>query len=431
MQKGKEIMKDVFQRFDMRRPPIRTKWYLKPIIKTLCAPAFRKHKPIITYENGVENLKGPFLMLCNHNAFLDFKIAATLLGNNDANYVVAIDGFIGREWLLRSVGCICKRKFTNDIILIKHLKKVIEMGNVAVIYPEARYSLCGTTAVLPRSLGKLAKLLGVPVVTLICHGHHINSPFWNTSHERGVCPTEATYKQLLTKEQVETLDADTINRYIIDEFKYDDFAWQKQRKIRICDEKRAEGLHRVLYKCPHCLSERNMTSSGSRIACTSCGKEWEMTEYGELSAVTGDTEYPHIPDWYEWERSSVRQEVEAGGYSTGILSVAVDTLPNAKGFIRLGNGTLIHDMNGFRVEVTDRDGKHHEMIKDVASLYSCHIEYQYFFKHGDCIDLSTLEDTWYIYPEEQFPVTKIALATEELHRQFLLKKGWTLTEGLM
>jgi len=354
-----------------------------------------------------------------------------VLGKNDANYVVAIDGFIGREWLLRNVGCICKRKFTNDTNLIKNLKKVIDMGNVAVIYPEARYSLCGTTAVLPHSLGKLAKFLNVPVVTLICHGHHVNSPFWNTSRDRGVCPTEARFKQLLTKEQVETLDVDTINQHIVDEFQYDDFAWQKQRGIRICDEKRAEGLHRVLYKCPNCLSEHDMTSSGSRIACTACGKEWEMTEYGELRAIKGDTEYPHIPDWYEWERLNVRQEVEAGSYSSGVLSVVVDSLPNSKGFIRLGHGTLIHDMNGFRVEVIDSDGQRHEMIKDVASLYSCHIEYQYLFKHGDCLDLSTLQDTWYIYPKGQFSVTKMALATEELHRHFLLRKGWALIDGLM
>jgi ribosomal protein S27E len=305
------------------------------------------------------------------------------------------------------------------------------MGNVAVIYPEARYSLCGTTAVLPRSLGKLVKFLNVPVVTLICHGHHVNSPFWDTSHDRGVCPTEATFKLLLTKEQVETLDVNNINKCIADEFQYDDFAWQKERGIRICDKKRAEGLHRVLYKCPNCLSEQNMTSSGTRIACTACGKEWEMTEYGELRAITGDTEYSHIPDWYEWERLCVRQEVEAGIYSSGVLQVVVDSLPNSKGFLRLGRGTLIHDMNGFRVEVTDRDGRRHEMIKDVPSLYSCHIEYQYLFKHGDCVELSTLMDTWYIYPEGQFSVTKMALATEKLYRNFLLKKGWALIDEVM
>ena len=111
-----------------------------------------------------------------------------------ANYVVAIDGFLKREWLLRDVGCICKRKFTSDIMLVKQLMRTIKNGDVAVIYPEARYSLCGTTAVLPESLGKLCKLLKVPVVTLICHGHHVNSPFWNL-HDRGVKPTEAEFKK--------------------------------------------------------------------------------------------------------------------------------------------------------------------------------------------------------------------------------------------
>jgi len=416
-------MEKEIKRFDMKKPPRKIKWYLKPIRDIMCYPAFIKYKPIISYENGVENLKGPFLLLCNHNAFLDFKIASTLLGKNDANYVVAIDGFIGREKLLRDVGCICKRKFTNDITLIRQLKRVVDMGNVAVIYPEARYSLCGTTAVLPESLGKLAKLLKVPLVTLICHGHHINSPFWDTSHERGVSRTAATYKQLFTKEEIESLPVDEINNAIVNEFQYDDFAWQKENGIRICDKNRAKGLHRVLYKCPHCKEENKIESDGVKLFCTSCGKQWEMTELGELKAINGETEFSHIPDWYEWERSEVAKEVQNGTYSSGELPVMVDSLPNAKKFIHLGKGSLIHDMNGFKVNVTDNNGEHYEMIKDVPSLYSCHIEYQYLFKHGDCIDLNTLQDTWYIYPEGDFSVTKMALATEELHRKFLSDKG--------
>lgn len=141
-----------------------------------------------------------------------------------------------------------------------------------------------------------------------------------------------------------------------------------------------------------------------------------MTEYGELEAKDGETEFSHIPDWYEWERSQVRAEVDAGTYSSGELSVHVDSLPNAKRFIRLGVGTLIHDMNGFTVRGTDIDGDPFEMIKPVPSLNSCHIEYDYLGKNGDCVDLNTLEDTWYIYPHgSDFSVTKMALATEELY----------------
>ena len=407
-------MKEV-KRFDMSMPPKNIKWYLKPITKLLYMPAIKKYKPIIT-KIGTEDIKGPFLLLCNHNAFLDFKIASYLLGKNRANYVVAIDGFIGREWLLRNVGCICKRKFTNDMILVKQLKRVINMGNVAVLYPEARYSLCGTSAVLPESLGKLVKFLGVPVVTLICHGHHVNSPFWDTSHERGIEHTEATYKLLFSAEEVKEKSVDEINEAINKDFVYDDFKWQKENNLKIADENRALGLHRVIYQCPHCKTEYKMTSYGSTLKCTECEKEWEMTEYGELKAKDGETEFSHIPDWYEWERLNVRKEVEEGRYNSGELEVTVDSLPNAKKFIRLGEGKLIHDMNGFKVWGSSADGTTFEMVKPVESLYSCHIEYQYLFKHGDCIDLNTLDDTWYIYPKgDNFAVTKMALATEELY----------------
>ena len=405
-----------FERFDMKKPPVRTRWFLRPLTYILSMPDVWKHKNILT-KTGTEGLKPPFVLLCNHNAFMDFKVATKAIFPWRANYVVAIDGFIGREKLLRDVGCICKRKFTNDIILVKQLIQTIKNGDVAVIYPEARYSLCGTTAVLPESLGKMCKLLKVPVVTLICHGHHVNSPFWNL-HDRKVRPTEAEFKLLFTAEEVQSESVDVINRKIAEAFRYDDFAWQKEKGIRVTYKKRAEGLHKVLYQCPKCLTEFKMSSEGIVLRCDSCGKEWEMSELGELKAKDGETEFSHIPDWYEWERANVRKEVENGTYSSGELPVKVNSLPNAKKFIYLGEGTMIHDCNGFLVKGTDVDGDPFEMIKPVPSLYSCHIEYEYLGKFGDCVDLNTFDDTWYIYPDPdrcEFSVTKMALATEELY----------------
>ena len=426
----KQVDFDKIERFDMTLPPRSIKWYLKPIVKLLVNPAIKKYKPEVELIETAE-LEPPFILLCNHNAFLDFKVARYLLKDMDASYVVAIDGFIGRENLLRNVGCICKRKFTNDIQLVYSIKKSLAMKQVVVIYPEARYSLCGTTAILPESLGKMAKLFKVPIVTLICHGHHVNSPFWDTSHERGIEQTAATFKLLIDQNDIKTLSVDEINKRIVDEFQYDDFKWQKDNNLKISDPNRAKGLHRVLYQCPHCKKEFMMDSHDTVLECKACGKKWEMTELGELKALDGKTEFSHIPDWYEWERSNVRKEVLDGTYNSGELKVVVDTLPNAKKFLRLGSGTLVHDMNGFKVNVTDEFGKTHEMIKDVPSLYSCHIEYQYLFKHGDCIDLNTLTETWYIYPEgENFSVTKMALATEELYLNDKRKKGMEIKKGL-
>ena len=422
-------MEQNFPRFDMKRPPVPTKWYLQPVEWVLSMPDVIKHRNILT-KIGTEDLKPPYVLLCNHNAFMDFKVATKAVFPHRANYVVAIDGFIGREGLLRNIGCICKRKFTSDVTLIRQLKRVVENGNIAVIYPEARYSLCGTTAVLPASLGKLCRLLGVPVATLICHGHHVNSPFWNLA-DRGVRPTEAEFSLLYTAEELKQATADEVNDKIVAAFQYDDFAWQKERGIRTPYAKRAEGLHKVLYQCPACGTEFRMSAEGTQLRCEACGKTWTMTELGELAADSGETEFSHIPDWYEWERENVKKEVAAGTYSSGELAVHVDSLPNAERFIRLGEGTLVHDMAGFTVRGVDADGDPFEMIKPVPSLYSCHIEYEYLGKYGDCVDLNTLDDTWYIYPHgSDFSVTKMALATEELYFAHRRAIGRPCREGL-
>ena len=405
-----------FTRFDMSKPPVRTKWYLRPLTYILSAPDVFKHRTKIT-KTRTEGLKPPYLMLCNHNSFLDFKVLTKAIFPSRANYVVAIDGFIGREKLLRNVGCICKRKFTNDIVLVKQLKQVLKNGDIAVVYPEARYSLCGTTAVLPESLGKLCKAMKVPVVTFICHGNHVTSPFWNL-HDRGIKPTEAEMTLLFTPEELAGMSFEEINKKLVEVFQYDDYRWQKERGLRTKYKKRAEGLQKVLYQCPACKTEFRMETEGTKLRCKACGKTWVLSELNELTAEDGRTEFSHIPDWYEWERSNVRAEVEAGTYTSGELDVHVDSLPNAKGYVRLGNGKMVHDEKGFRVWGTDDQGMAFSMEIPAATQYSVHIEYEYLGKYGDCVDLNTLQDTWYVYPHgNDFAVTKMALATEELYQK--------------
>ncbi|MBR5401878.1 MAG: hypothetical protein IK102_08710 [Treponema sp.] len=406
-------MLDNIPRFDLGKPPL--KQHLRPLIWLLSFPDVISHKNKLTKIN-MEGIKPPYLLLCNHNAFMDFKVATKAIFPHRANYVVAIDGFWKREWLLRFIGCICKRKFTNDISLVRQLKRVIDRGDIAAIYPEARYSLCGTNAVLPESLGKLAKVLHVPVVTLICHGHHVNSPFWNLPDHK-VKGTEATMKCLYTAEQLEAANYKDVMKAIEKEFEYDDYKWQKEKGLKITYPQRAKGLHKILYKCPMCHTEYKMSSGGTTLRCTACGKEWEMTEFGELCAKSGATEFSHIPDWYEWEREQVRKEIEAGTYGI-TLTAQTDALPNAKRYIDIGKSTLTHDMTGFTLTGTcATDGQPYTVKIDAKSQYSVHIEYDYLGKKGDCVDLNTITDTLYVYPEgTDFSVTKMSLATEELYK---------------
>ena len=384
-----------------------------PLVWLYVFPQLIQHRFKLRKHN-MKGIKPPYLMLCNHNAFIDFRVGGRAVFPHRSNFVSAINAYVGKEWLVRAVGCICTRRYQSDPILVRQLRRVVKRGDVAVMYPEARYTLCGTPTVLPDSLGKLVKFLKVPVVTLIGHGIHINSPFWHIG-DRGVKGISADMTCILKPDEIKQLSADEINDRIHEQFNYDDFRWQKENNIRVSLPDRAEGLHKVLYQCPNCKTEYEMSSKGTRLRCDHCGKEWEMTELGELRAVEGRTEFDHIPDWYEWEREQVRREIEAGEYFFH-SPVRVDLLPNADGYVDLGRATLTHDENGITLEGVFED-EHYVVEKPVNSLYTLQIEYNYHDCGHDCIGLSTAKDSFYIYPLcDKFSVTKLSLAVEEMYK---------------
>jgi transcription elongation factor Elf1 len=409
-----------YKRFDMTARPRRQSALLTPLIWTLCLPKVLMHRSKTDKSGMPKGLKPPFFLLCNHNAFMDFMVMTYAIWPRRANYVVAIDGFIGIEGLLRSIGGIGTRKFTTNLSLIRNMLAARDFKDVVVMFPEARYSLCGTSAVLPDSLGKMARLMNIPVVTLVMHGHHVNCPFWNKGN-RGVKGIRSELKLLFTAEQTQSLDETQLNAGIKEALSYDDFAWQKENRRRVRSRKRAEGLHRLLYRCPSCDTEYRMNSKRTELFCEACGKRWKMTQFGELEAKNGQTEYSHIPDWYEWERLCVRREIENDSYCFE-GDVVIESLPNAKGFIPLGDGRLVHNAGGFTLTGVCQ-GEKFTLERPSKTMYSCHIEYDYKGK-GDCVDIGSLSDTFYVYPKgKDFSVTKMALATEELFERQDRKSG--------
>ena len=191
------------------------------------------------------------ILLCNHNSFLDFKVATRAIFPKRSTYIVAIDGFIGREGIMTNVGCIKKRKFVSDTAIIRQIKYSLETHKtICQIYPEARYSLVGTNSEIPESLSKLIKLTQYPVVSLISHGHHLRQPFWNLKRRKLKTTTDMTY--ILSPQKIKELSVEEINKIVNDTFQYNDYKYQLDNSIHIKESFRAEGLHKPLYKCPHC-----------------------------------------------------------------------------------------------------------------------------------------------------------------------------------
>ncbi len=365
-------------------------------------------------KENCEGLKAPYLVLANHGSLVDFAMAIKATWPNPSNWVASIEEFNGREYMFREMGVIYKRKFTNDVTVVRHvLHALVKNKRNVIIYPEARFSLVGVNEKIDNAIGKLVKIAKCPVVIFLKQGNFLRSPQWNKHPYRDV-KVSGRFIQIVTKEEALTLSADEIQKRIDQTFVYDEYKWQYENKIHIKCKQRAENIHRVLYQCPHCKTEFQTYSKGNKIWCQHCGKVWEMDTLGRLHCENGEDIFNHVPDWYNWQRENVRKEIESGNYKfedTARLELLVSSWHKFKA---LGNIKLTHDYNGFTME-GEIDGKPFTFNRAPETMSSCHIEYDYKGR-GDAIDLCTMEDTYFVFPQTATNcLTKLHFATEEMH----------------
>ncbi len=404
------------------RQPIYLTWLIQVLSKIILMNKDHKVEKI-----NMEGLKPPYLLLSNHMSFIDFELVSLGTYPHRVNNVVNIDGFYMRAWLLEWIGAICTRKFTTDLHLLKSIRKVLDRGDVLCMYPEARYSPSGTTSYLPESLGMLVKKCKVPVVVVIHRGNYLHSPFWSFRNKRKV-PMHTTFTKIWDPEDIEKLSVDEINTGLREAFTYDDYKYQKDNGILITEPYRAEGMNKILYQCPHCMTEHKMESKGAEIFCTECGKRWYLNEDGTLSAIEGETEFSHVPDWFEWEREQVRQQILRGEYSFED-DVEVYSLPRCYKYHPLGFGKLTHDPEQGFILTGHYRGKDYRIQRTPLQTNSLHIEYDFLrIKPFDLVDISTENDSFYCYTTKKDVITKLAFATEEIYKINLEKRRSTMKQ---
>lgn len=356
---------------------------------------------------------GPWLVLMNHSSFIDLEIASHMLWPKPYNIVSTTDGLVGKEWLMRLIGCIPTRKFVTSPELISDMRYALrELKSSVLMYPEAGYSFDGTSTTLPRRMGVLVKRLGVPVVMITTYGAYARDPLYNGLQKRKV-RVSADMTCILSAQEVKEKSVAEIDAIIDKAFDFDAFKWQKENRISIKENFRADHLNRILYKCSECGSEGGMEGKGTELYCRKCGMEWHLTEYGELTPVSSETcRFTHIPDWYSWEREEVKREIIDGDYA---LEVPVDIglLLDYKSLKMVGSGILKHDINGFILQGCG--GKlMYEQKPNVS--YSLNADY-YWYEIGDVISIGTSDVLYYCFPKnEKDIVTKTRLAVEEMYK---------------
>ncbi len=367
-------------------------------------------------KERMEEAKGPCLVLMNHSGFIDLKIASTILYPKPFGIVCTSDGFVGKSLLMRIIGCIPTNKFVTDMALMSDIKYALHQKKMSVLlYPEASYSFDGTATPLPRRMGVLLKRLKVPVVTIITKGAFLRNPLYNGLQLRKA-KVSAHVKCILTAEEIAEKSVEELDAILDEAFDFDHFKTQQEEQIAISEPFRADGLQRILYKCPHCGVEGQMEGKGIHITCSSCGVQYELGEFGDLICKNNTPAFTHIPHWYNWQRECVKQEIAAGEYSLDV-PVTIGMLADYKAIYMVGDGRLTHTTEGFTLTGdTGEIAYHHPAL----ASYSLYADY-YWYEIGDVICIGNRERLYYCFPKENVPVAKARLATEEIYK---MKKSY-------
>ena len=106
--------------------PLRPNFLLQTVVRIAAIPDLFATRFRYTTE-GMEKVgKQPCLILMNHSCFLDLMIVSRIFYPKPYGIVCTSDGFVGKSWLMRLLGCIPTQKFVSDVTLIRDISYMLK-----------------------------------------------------------------------------------------------------------------------------------------------------------------------------------------------------------------------------------------------------------------------------------------------------------------
>ena len=223
---------------------------------------------------GLENVPKDraYLMIGNHSHKLDpFFIGALIrrplfqLASNEYFRIPLMRRFM---W---AMGAFPFEKYKKaDGRAIRHAIRLVKAGYALGIYPEGGRNWDGKTLPVIKATAGMIRLLKIPVVPVVSEGNYIAWPRW--ANKRRKSPIVVHYGKAVTFDRRATEDeiAAWMQKVLDHNDNYTNVAQIKGKNP-------AEGLTRLLWRCPSCRTMEGLVEkNGNELHCSACGKEWEV-----------------------------------------------------------------------------------------------------------------------------------------------------------
>lgn len=255
-------------------------------------------------SSEIRKLRGPYLLLVNHVGFWDPFVTSYFL--NKKPHFVSSDAVLKdpvKRFFLIGFGVIPKKKNVKDTQVIRTMAEYINAGEAVGLFPEGSRTWYGETMGVDDSIGKLAKLLGVPVVTARLKGMFLFNPRW--AYKIRKTKVEIDFEIIADKETIKTTSSKDLANNIRKGIYQNEMQWQKTKKHKIHFNRRAEYLNHVLFACPDCGSFVGFKAIQNKMACVNCDFSFEVDVYNFFK-LNKDLKiaYSDIAEAFDWQKKT-------------------------------------------------------------------------------------------------------------------------------
>ncbi len=264
-------------------------------------------------RNELKGQKGPIVVICNHQAALDFT---TMIGaTKEPQSFVVSDSFYNTlpfKKGMDQIGVIPKQQFQTSVKEISLMRKVVNHDGILTFYPAGLMCEDGLSTPIPDSTYAFLQWLDTDVYVARIYGSYFCTPKWSSKIRPG--KTHLDIHKIIDKEDLRKMTVDEIQEKVDSTILFDAYREQENLKIKYLAGDNVEGLEHVLYMCPHCKKEHTIRVRSKNILyCPECGFAHKSDKYGFLHNI-GKTkeEFRYVSDWSLWIQDVIKSRIEAG-----------------------------------------------------------------------------------------------------------------------
>ena len=264
-------------------------------------------------RNEIKGKKGPFVIIANHEAALDF---VNLIGATRTPLSFVISNSFYNTLPFKSVvsrlGMIPKQQFQTTLRDLGAMRSTIKDGKILVIYPAGLMCEDGQSTPIPAATYEFLKWLNTDVYVAKTIGTYFSMPKWAKGIRVG--RTFIDVYKLFDKDTLREMPLDEVKAKTSEALDFDAYLEQEKLKIKYTKNDHIEGLENVLYACPNCMGEFTMrTKKKKTIYCVQCGFEETSDKYAFLHNKKGvGEEVRHVSVWSRMIYNNLKEKVEEG-----------------------------------------------------------------------------------------------------------------------